>query len=775
MAAIVDSSNDAIISKNLDGVISTWNPAAHQLLGYSEAEAVGQPITIIIPPDLHNEEKEILRRLRIGERIEHYETRRATRDGRTLDVSITISPVRDATGAIVGASKILRDVTESKRNRAALRASERRLANEIAGARTLQSISTRLISERTEESLLARLIDAAMELMEAHASSIQMLAPDGKSLTLLASRGFHEDSAAFWQRVTADAGSTCGAALRDNVRVMVSDVGSCEFMAGTQDLEEYRRSGIRAVQSTPLQSRKGYPLGVISTHWRMPHVPTEDAFTLFDVLARQAADLIERTRAEDALRDSQERIRLIANTAPVIIWMSNIEKGCSFVNQTWLDLTGQPVDAVLDSGWMDRIHPEDSAESWDIYSQAFDRRERFQIDFRLRAHDGEYRWIVSTGAPRYQVDGSFAGYIGSAMDVTERRLSEQAMASLKHRLVDVQEEERARIARELHDDVVQRLSVVSFTLHALKSSHAPATESRRELDEACEDISNLAKDVQALSHRLHPARLDLMGIAPAARALCRETSKQRDVDITFEAENIPASLSKRIALCLYRVLQEALQNAVKHSGAGRIDVRLCAGAGQIELTVRDSGSGFDVELAKGRGLGLISIKERLKPVHGRLAIRSQLQHGTTIYASVPLAQDEADAPAPSKPGPSSHRPRVLLADDDEPLRTALSRLLSVSCDVVGVAPDSGTLFNTTKELRPQVVLLDFSLPGGLTGLEVCRRLKKMAPEVRVVVFTGSDDPDLKQMAHEAGASAFVWKLQGPDDLLLAIQRAIDSQ
>src|SRR4026209_697944 len=167
LAAIVDSSNDAIISKNLDGVISTWNQAAQQLLGYSEAEAVGQPITIIIPADLHDEEKEILRRVRIGERIEHYETRRVTRDGRTLDVSITISPVRDATGAIVGASKILRDVTESKRNRAALRESERRLANEIAGARTLQSISTRLMSERTEESLLAQILDAAMELMEA--------------------------------------------------------------------------------------------------------------------------------------------------------------------------------------------------------------------------------------------------------------------------------------------------------------------------------------------------------------------------------------------------------------------------------------------------------------------------------------------------------------------------------------------------------------------------------------------------------------------------------
>src|SRR5262245_49224913 len=127
LAAIVDSSDDAIISKNLDGVISTWNAAAQRLFGYSEKEAVGQPITLIIPPELYDEEQEFLRRLRAGERIEHRETRRITRDGRYIDVSVTISPVRDVEGTIIGFSKILRDVTESKRAQERLRESERRL------------------------------------------------------------------------------------------------------------------------------------------------------------------------------------------------------------------------------------------------------------------------------------------------------------------------------------------------------------------------------------------------------------------------------------------------------------------------------------------------------------------------------------------------------------------------------------------------------------------------------------------------------------------------
>ena len=641
LAAIVDSSNDAIISKNLDGVISTWNLAAQQLFGYLAAEAIGQPMTMIIPADLHDEEKDLLRRVRVGDRIQHYKTRRVTRDGRTLDVSATISPMRDAAGAIVGASTILRDVTESTRARAALRESERRLARELAAARTLQSISTRLISETTREPLFAQILDAAMELMASDASSIQMLAPDGESLTLLGWRNFHPTSAAFWHRVTTHAGSTCGVALRDNVRVLVTDVDSCAFMAGTRDLEELRRSGIRAVQSTPLRSRVGGPLGMISTHWHAPHAPTEDDFRLFDVLARQAADLIERTHAEEALRESEERFRFIANTAPVLIWMSDVSKDCSYVNQTWLTLTGQPLEGVLGTGWMDHIHPEDLAHFRDTYATAFDRREPFQTEFRLRRGDGHYRWIVATGAPRDHGDGSFAGYIGSAIDVTERRLAADALATIDERLIDAQEDERSRIARDLHDDIGQRLAVLSIDLDPLvRANRGRTTAGQRQIAEVREAVMNLAKDVQALSHRLHPARLDYLGFPAAAAALCREVSRQRAVEITFNTESVPEGLSKRVAVCLYRVLQEALQNAIKHSGVPTIAVTLRGEVDEIELTVRDHGAGFEVSRTQGRGLGLTSMQERVRAVRGRLDVLSEPGQGTTVLATVPFVNDD---------------------------------------------------------------------------------------------------------------------------------------
>lgn len=630
LAAIADSSDDAIISKSLDGVIMTWNLGAQRLLGYSEEEAVGQPIALIVPPELRDEELEILRRLRAGRRIEHLETRRRTRDGRHLDVSLTISPVKDASGRMIGASKILRDITESKRTQAALRSSEQRLASEAVRVRALQAISTRMISEPTQETLFAQTLDGAMELLGADAASVQMLAPDGQTLTLLGSSNLDRDSAAFWQRVGAGADSHCVRALRNNERLIVADVESCNFLTGTREQRELRRSGIRAVQCTPLRSHGGKPLGMLSTYWRTPHTPTEDEFSLFDVLARQAADLIER------LREGDERFRLVANATPITIWITDANKGCTFVNQPWLDLTGQPLEAAIGEGWVDMLHPDDVEPTWKKYGHAFGRRQPFQMDYRVRRHDGEYRWITAAGVPRYE-GGVFAGYIGSAVDVTDRKLANEALSTISQRLIEAQEQERSRLARELHDDVNQRLALVNMRLEALaRTVPDSAADAVQRIEETRQDITSLITDIQALSHRLHPQRLEFLGIADAAAGLCREISSQQGIDVRFAADSVPDGLSRRIVICLYRVLQEALQNAIKHSGTGRINVSLRGAVDQIEMTIDDFGIGFDVAATQGHGLGLTSMNERLKAVDGHLVVRSQPARGTSIRARVPL-------------------------------------------------------------------------------------------------------------------------------------------
>src|SRR5262249_51534445 len=158
------------------------------------------------------------------------------------------------------------------------------------------------------------------------------------------------------------------------------------------------------------------------------------------------------------MRESEERFRLVANTAPAMIWMSGIDKLCSYFNQTWLEFTGRSLESELGNGWADGVHPEDLARCWNVYSESFDQRTPFQMEYRLRRHDGQYRWVFDSGVPRFNLDGSFAGYIGSCVDVTERKQAEAIVSGFSQRLIQAQEQERAAVARELHDDVNQRVA-----------------------------------------------------------------------------------------------------------------------------------------------------------------------------------------------------------------------------------------------------------------------------------------------------------------------------
>src|SRR5215467_6335464 len=562
--AIVDSSNDAIISKRLDGVITSWNAAAEKLFGYSEAEAVSQPITLIIPSDLHEEELDILRHVRAGERIEHYETRRVTRDGRLLDVLITIAPVRDASGTIVGASKTLRDITEAKRIRAALRESERRLAGELAGARTLQSISTRLISELRQESLCAQILDAAMDLMAADAASIQMLTPDGQSLKLLGWRNFHPESVAFWDQVTAEGESVCGVALRDNTRVHVSDVESCAFMTGTRDLEECRRSRIRAVQSTPLQSRTGRPLGMLSTHWRTPHIPTTDDFVLFDVLARQAADLIERTRDEAALQRANERNAAFLRAVPDLMFI--ILRDGTYVDYNARDakLLWASPSAFLGRTVREIMPPALAETFMDAIERAFGRDEPVKVEYELPLAETKYfeARIVQAGPDRV---------LAIARDQTEAKRAAQLNRELAGRLIASQEAERRRIARELHDDLSQKAALLMMDIELL-ANRCP--EERARFLDLSERANEIAADLHNLSYELHPSKLEALGLLSALKALCRDISQQGGVPIVFTHEEIPGGIDPNLSLCLYRITQEALHNVARHSHAPDAHVRL---------------------------------------------------------------------------------------------------------------------------------------------------------------------------------------------------------
>ena len=227
-----------------------------------------------------------------------------------------------------------------------------------------------------------------------------------------------------------------------------------------------------------------------------------------------------------------------------------------------------------------------------------------------------------------------------------RKQAERALATVSRKLIEAHENERTWLARELHDDIVQRLWLIKASLGKLKRDTA-VVELRRGIALAMEDVSTITTDLQRLSHHLHSSKLELLGLEAAAFGYCSEVGDQHNVHIELRAEDIPRELPPEIALSIFRVLQEALQNAIKHSGASRIDVLLNHDSNEIHLTVRDSGRGFDTAQAlKGHGLGLTSMRERVALVDGELSIESQPDKGTTVYARVPLrsATQSADWP-----------------------------------------------------------------------------------------------------------------------------------
>ena len=264
-------------------------------------------------------------------------------------------------------------------------------------------------------------------------------------------------------------------------------------------------------------------------------------------------------------------------------------------------------------------------------------------------------WAVRTNGQEFPIEASIAHLESDGRklftvvlrDITERRQAEEALATMGRRLIEAHEEERTWIARELHDDINQRIALLAVELEQWNQQLPDsAVELHHYLGQVHQGLFDLGRDIQALSHRLHSSKLEYLGLVGAANSFCKELSEQHKVEIDFSHAAIPNNVPKEISLCLFRVLQETLQNAVKHSGVRHFIVDLRGTAGEIQLTVSDMGAGFDPRDALNRrGLGLISMRERLQLVKGEISIKSQPGGGTTIYARVPLCSGSDSARA----------------------------------------------------------------------------------------------------------------------------------
>jgi len=467
-AAIVESSEDAIISKNLNAIIGTWNAGAQRIFGYTEAEAVGQAITILTPPELRDEEK-ILERLRAGERIEHFETKRVTKTGKPVDVSLTIGPIKDSTGRIVGFSEIAHDISERKRAEEVLHEVNRTLEKQTAELRTREELLK----------IFVKNVPAGVAMLD-----------------------------------------------RDMRYLQVSDRWCADY----------------SVDCSQVLGRSHYELFPdLPDHWRQVH--------------RRA-------------------------------------------------LEGETVRADEDR--------------WD--------------------REGGTTWVRWEVRPWLNLDGLPGGILIFAEDITRRKQMEQALSDMSRKLIESQEQERTRIGRELHDDINQRLAMLSLELQQVQEN---PSEVQSRVQQLQEKITELSDDVQALSHELHSSKLEYLGVVAGIKSWCKEFATRQKIEVLFK-DDVSSVLPFEIGLCLFRVLQEALHNAAKHSGVKRIEVQLAEHSNEVHLTVSDLGMGFDIEAAKQYGgLGLTSMEERVRLVNGTIGIQSKPLGGTTVSVCVPFKSGQA--------------------------------------------------------------------------------------------------------------------------------------
>ena len=352
-----------------------------------------------------------------------------------------------------------------------------------------------------------------------------------------------------------------------------------------------------------------------------------------------------KRKAEAIVRESETRFRVMADTTPSLVWMCDAHGRITYLNESWLAFTGVGPNAAHSGTWAEYVHPDDQKNILDTVSEALKTRQRLSMEYRLRRSDGVYRWMLDVAAPRVNGDGSFAGFIGSGTDTTDQKLAQQALEKVSGQLIEAQENERSRIARDLHDDICQRLALLAMEIsQANRSADGSAEMTKQRMQEIQKHCSEIAGDVQSLSHQLHSSKLEFLGVVAAIRGFCQELSRQHEVDIEITDANVPHLLPKDISLCLFRVAQEALHNAVKYSGTNQFTVQLLGMVDCVQLVVSDAGAGFDVEAVKrSRGLGLVSMQERLYLVHGTLSVESQPGKGTKIFAVVPLVVENGNS------------------------------------------------------------------------------------------------------------------------------------
>jgi PAS domain S-box-containing protein len=368
------------------------------------------------------------------------------------------------------------------------------------------------------------------------------------------------------------------------------------------------------------------------------YTPTLDADGSANGWVAVVLDITERKRAEDTLRESEEKFRSVFRDAGVGMVIVSLEGRFLAANKAFCDSLGYTEEELQEK----TVESVTLSEDWPAFSkklrEALKEGRGFQwFEKRCLHKSGRIVYTASSASLIRSRNGEPQYFVGEVLDVTMRKEAEQALADMSRKLIAAQEQERTRIARELHDDINQRLAMLAVELEQVQND---PSEIQQRVSELLKQTTEISNDVQALSHDLHSSQLEYLGAVAGMKNWCKEFGERQGMQIDCR-QDVRSTLPQEIGLCLFRVLQETLHNAAKHSGVKRTEVQLYEESDEIHLTIRDLGKGFDVEAAKkGRGLGLTSMQERVRLVNGTIEIQSKPMGGTTIHVRVPFGSEK---------------------------------------------------------------------------------------------------------------------------------------
>jgi PAS domain S-box-containing protein len=719
-----------------------------------------------------------------------------------------------------------------KRAEQSLRESETRLAADLKAMIRLHEVSTNMLEQGDLYSLLQQILDAAIEISGADKGMLQVMDTESGKLRIRAQCGFEPAYLELFSNADENEETPCGQVLRQLSRVFVENISS-DPIYGTPFLKTLNAWNVKSLACTPLLSRSGQLVGVLTTHWCSLQHPDDHMLRLIDLLARQAADFVVRIQTEEELGKSQSLLRAVMDGTPDPVYVKDGESRILMCNPALGKTAGLPVEAII--GKTDAEYYGNNAigqmlHENDLRVMASGKSEVME---ETALTPSGYRIFLSAKAPYRNSSGDIIGIVGISHDITERKKMEESLRQTRNELEErvrertaelsqtvsvlneevlkridteqnlrerseqlrlmaseltmAEQRERQRLAQVLHDGLQQVLVGAKYRL-ALIDRSKDIKQSTAEVAELLDDAIETSRSLTA---ELSPPILHHGGLFAALEWLARWMHDKHGLDVDLMAKEPIESPSEELGIFLFQAVRELLFNVIKHAEQKRAHIRVLRVNGRIYVTVADEGTGFDpaqLRAAGGSigGFGLFSISERLGLLGGEIEIESAPGRGSRITLIAPLSMDVGRLVAHGS-GPSrisvaiaSHqkigmeslgrRIRVVLVDDHMVMRQGLAGLLRAEPDmeIVGEASDGSAAVNLVRELRPDVVLMDVTMPG-MDGIQATRIIRNEIPKVQVIGLSMFEEGEQAAAMRKAGAIDYITK-SGPSDAVISAIR-----